>query len=100
MRAGPHAQREAKHVPVPVTLKLPQLGPQVDHRVVVGSERGPVAMVLVELPFIVRPHVSDRPRRMLMHPGAAVPGAPPEQQATAASLNLLQWNTCLGKEHV
>jgi len=57
-------------------------------------------MVLVELPFIVRPHVSDRPRRMLMHPGAAVPGAPPEQQATAASLNLLQWNTCLGKEHV
>ena len=94
MRAGPHAQREAKHVPVPVTLKLTQLGPQVDHRVVVGSERGPVAMVLVELPFIVRPHVPDRPRWMLIHPAAAVPGAPPEQQATAASLNLLQWNTC------
>jgi hypothetical protein len=55
-------------------------------------------MVLVELPFLVRPHVPDRPRRMLIHQGAAVPGAPPEQQATAASLNLLQWNTCLGKE--
>jgi hypothetical protein len=46
-------------------------------------------MVLVELPFIVRPHVPDRPRRMLMHPGAA-PDAPPEQQATVASLNMLQ----------
>jgi len=78
MRAGPRAQREAEHVPVPVMLKLPQLDPQVEHRVVVGSQRGPVAMVLVEVPFIVRPHVPDRPRRMLMHPGPA-PGAPPEQ---------------------
>jgi hypothetical protein len=36
-------------------------------------------MVLVELPFIVRPHVPDRPRRLR------------KQQATVASL-------CLGKE--
>lgn len=80
MRAGPHAQREAEHLPVPVVLELPQLDPQVHHGVVVGNERGPVVRILVEVPIVARPHVPDRLRRVLMHPGA-----PPEQQATAAS---------------
>ena len=81
MRAGQHAQRVGGHVlaPLQVVLKLDQLVPQVGHGAVVESERGPVVMILVKLPFIVRPHVPDRPRRMR------------KQQANGGSL-------CLGKE--
>jgi hypothetical protein len=90
MRARPHAQREGEHVLVPVILPSPQLVPQVDQGAVVEKERGPVVLVLVEVPFIACPYMPDPPPRLSNYPGAAYPGAPPKEQATASSL-------CLGK---
>lgn len=62
MGAGHNAQRVgALGVP---SLADPQLVLQVDHRAAVERERLPVVMVLGELPFIIRQHVADLPRRV------------------------------------
>jgi len=79
MQAGLHGQCDAVPVfPGPAILAYPHLHPQVEHGAAVEMECGPVVIVRVELPLVVRPHVPDRPPFIRLEP------APPEQ-ATAAS---------------